>query len=126
VDRTPRNPNLIVWHRRLHLIDHGSALYIHHSWRDPESHARRPFVQIRDHVLLPFAGSIADADARLAPQLDRDTLEAMMASIPDDWLRAEAGLPHPDAHRRAYVDYLVTRLEARQAFVEEADRDRAA
>jgi hypothetical protein len=126
VDRTPRNPNLIVWHRRLHLIDHGSALYIHHSWRDPGVHARRPFVQIRDHVLLPFAGPIAEADARLAPKLDREVLEAMVTSIPDDWLRAEAGLPDPDAHRRAYVEYLVTRLKARQAFVEEADRGRVA
>ena len=126
VDRTARNPNLIVWHRRLHLIDHGSALYVHHSWQDPDAHARRPFVQIQDHVLLPFAGSIAEADARLAPRLDRDVLEAMTASIPDDWLTPEAGLPDADAHRRAYVDYLVTRLEARQAFVEEADRGRAA
>ena len=126
VDRTARNPNLIVWHRRLHLIDHGSALYVHHSWQDPDAHARRPFVQIRDHVLLPFAGSIADADARLAPRLDRAVLEAMAASIPDGWLPAEAGLPDPDAHRRAYVEYLLTRLEARQAFVEEADHGRAA
>ena len=126
VDRTPRNPNLLVWHRRLHLIDHGSALYIHHRWQDPDAHARRPFIQVRDHVLLPFAGSIADADARLAPKLDRTVLEAMAASIPDDWLPAEAGLPDPDAHRRAYVDYLVTRLGARRAFVEEADRGRAA
>ena len=112
--------------RRLHLIDHGSALYVHHSWQDPDAHARRPFVQIRDHVLLPFAGSIADADARLAPRLDRAVLEAMAASIPDGWLPAEAGLPDPDAHRRAYVEYLLTRLEARQAFVEEADHGRAA
>ena len=126
VDRTPRNPNLLVWHRRLHLIDHGSALYVHHTWQDPGGHARRPFVQIRDHVLLPFAGSIAEADARLAPRLDRAVLEAMTASIPDDWLPAEEGLPDANAHRRAYVDYLVTRLEARQAFVEEADRGRAA
>jgi hypothetical protein len=114
VDRTPRNPNLIVWHRRLHLIDHGSALYIHHTWRDPTHHARRPFEPIRDHVLLPFASSIAEADARLA------------AAIPDDWLRAEDGLPDADAHRRAYVDYLTTRLEAPRAFVEEAERARAA
>jgi hypothetical protein len=126
VDRTPRNPNLLVWHRRLHLIDHGSALYIHHSWRDPDAHARRPFVQVRDHVLLPFAGPIAAADARLAPRLDRALFESMAASIPDDWLPAEPGLPDPQAHRRAYVDYLVTRLEARVAFVEEADHGRAA
>ncbi len=67
VDRTARNPNLLVWHRRLHLIDHGSALYIHHTWRDPAEHARRRFEAIRDHVLLPFASSIEAADARLAP-----------------------------------------------------------
>jgi hypothetical protein len=126
VDRTPRNPNLLVWHRRLHLIDHGSALYIHHSWKDPDEHARRPFVQIRDHVLLSFAGPIADADARLAPLLGRAVFAGLAEMIPDDWLRPEAGLEDAAAHRRAYVDYLVTRLEARRAFVEEADRARVA
>jgi hypothetical protein len=126
VDRTARNPNLIVWHRRLHLIDHGSALYVHHSWAKPVEHARRPFVQIRDHVLLPFAGSIEAADGRLAPRLDRAFFELLATSIPDDWLRAEDGLPDPDAHRRAYVDDLVTRLDARRAFVEEAERARVA
>jgi hypothetical protein len=126
VDRTPRNPNLLVWHRRLHLIDHGSALYIHHSWKDPEEHARRPFVQIRDHVLLPFAGPIAAADERLAPLLGRAVFANLAELIPEDWLRPEAGLDDPDAHRRAYVDYLVTRLAGRRAFVEEADRARVA
>lgn len=126
VDRTARNPNLIVWHRRLHLIDHGSALYIHHTWREPDAHARRPFEAIRDHVLLPFAGSITDADARLAPQLDRATLEGVAAAIPDGWLIVEDGLPDPAAHRRAYVDYLLARLEAPRAFAEEAERARAA
>ena len=126
VDRTPRNPNLIVWHRRLHLIDHGSALYIHHTWRDPDEHARRPFEAIRDHVLLPFAGSIVEADERLAPQLDGARLEEIVASIPDDWLRPEAGLADPDAHRRAYVRYLLARLARPRAFVEEAERARAA
>lgn len=126
VDRTARNPNLLVWHRRLHLIDHGSAVYIHHSWREPAEHARRPFEPIRDHVLLPFAGPISEADGRLAPRLDRDTLEALAAGIPDSWLLPEPGLPDPAAHRRAYVDYLAARLEARRAFVEAADRARAA
>ncbi len=126
VDRTARNPNLLVWHRRLHLIDHGSALYIHHSWTNPDEHARRPFVQIRDHVLLPFAGSIAEANERLAPLVDRTWLETLAEAIPDDWLRPETGLPDADAHRRAYVDYLATRLDARRAWVEEADRARVA
>ena len=126
VDRTPRNPNLIVWHRRTYLIDHGSALYIHHSWTDPDAHARRPFVQIRDHVLLPFAGSIPDADARLAPMLDRAVLEEIASWIPDDWLQPESGLPDPMAHRRAYVDYLERRLESPRDFVAEAERARVA
>jgi hypothetical protein len=126
VDRTARNPNLLVWHRRLHLIDHGSALYIHHSWTNPDEHARRPFPMVRDHVLLPFAGSIAAADERLAQLIDRPWLEALAADIPDDWLQPEDGLPDPAAHRRAYLDYLVTRLEARRAFVEEAERARVA
>jgi hypothetical protein len=126
VDRTARNPNLIVWHRRPYLIDHGSALYIHHTWVDADAHARRPFPQIREHVLLPFASPITDADARLAPLVDRAVLDAITEAIPDDWLRPEPGLTDPDAHRRAYVDYLLARLEAPRAWVEEADRARAA
>ena len=126
VDRTARNPNLLVWHRRLHLIDHGAALYIHHTWRDPATHARRPFEPIRDHVLLPFASPIASADARLAGLLDRERIAAIAALVPDDWLAPEPGLDTPDDHRRAYADYLVTRLESPRAFVAEADRARAA
>ena len=65
-DRTIRNPNLLVWHKRTWLIDHGAALYIHHTWRNPAEHARQPFERIADHVLLPYADSIAEADKRLA------------------------------------------------------------
>jgi hypothetical protein len=126
VDRTPRNPNLIVWHRRLHLIDHGSALYIHHTWAKPDEHARRPFPQIKDHVLLPFASSIEAADERLSARLDRSVFASLAAAVPDDWLVPETGLPDADAHRQAYVAYLATRLDARRAFVEEAERARVA
>ena len=89
-------------------------------------HARRPFEPIRDHVLLPFASSIVDVDARLSPLVTRSLVAELAAAIPDDWLPAEDGLPAPDDHRRAYVDYLMTRLEAPRAFVEEAERARAA
>jgi hypothetical protein len=126
VDRTPRNPNLLTWHRRLHLIDHGSALYIHHSWKDPDEHARRPFVQVRDHVLLPFASSIEEADRRLAPRVTREVLERLVADLPDDWLRPEPGLPDPEAHRRAYLGYMEARMAAPRSFVEEAERARTA
>jgi hypothetical protein len=129
VDRTAKNVNLLVWHRRLWLIDHGAALYVHHRWLAPDTHARRPFERVADHVLLPWAGSIADADARLAPRVTPELLEATVGAIPDDWLAVgaapEAG-GGPDAHRRAYVDYLLRRLEAPRPFVEEADRARRA
>ncbi len=122
-DRTPRNANLVVHDGRTWLIDHGSSLYFHHAWTDPDAHARRPFELIREHVLLPFASSIADADARLAPRLDATTLRAILDAVPDAWL-SEGRFDSPDEVRQAYVRYLVTRLEARPAWVAEADRRR--
>src|SRR5690349_11857380 len=85
VDRTPRNPNLLRWHGDLWLIDHGAALYIHHAAGDPIARAGERFGAIRDHVLLPFAGSIVEADARLAPRLDRPGLETIAGMLPDGW-----------------------------------------
>jgi hypothetical protein len=125
VDRTPRNPNLLVWHGRLWLIDHGAALYVHHrTWRLAE-HAGAPFPAIADHVLLPYAGAIPEADARLAPELDAGALEAVTALVPDAWLVADGEDARPDDRRRAYVEYLSRRLEEPRAFVEEAERARA-
>jgi hypothetical protein len=118
VDRTPRNPNLLVWHEQLFLIDHGAALYVHHEPGGLEAHAERPFAAIADHVLLPFASSIAAADERLAPMLDREVVEAIVATVPDDW-------PASDAPHRAYVDFLERRLASPRAWVEEAERARA-
>ena len=122
-DRTPRNANLVVSGGRTWLIDHGSALYVHHAWTDPDAHARRPFERIAEHVLLPFAASITDADARLAPRLDRGVLERIVTAIPDDWL-SDSRFDGPAAERAAYVHYLTTRLEARRAWVGEAERAR--
>lgn len=126
IDRTVRNPNLLVWHRRVWLIDHGVAFPIHHTWRDPDAHARRPFEGIRDHVLLPVAGPIEAVDETLASRLDERALRALVDAIPDAWLDPEPGLPDPAAHRAAYLGYLRRRLEAPRPFVLEADRARAA
>lgn len=125
-DRTVQNPNLLDWHRRLWCIDHGAALYIHHTWRDPDGHAQRPFGRVRDHVLLPFASSIADADARLAPRLTPSLLWSIVDAVPDDWLDAQPAPGDPAGSRAAYVEYLARRLDAPRAFVEEADRARIA
>jgi hypothetical protein len=117
---------MLVWHGRTWLIDHGAALYVHHSWRDPDEHARRPFERSAEHVLLPFAGSIAAADGRLAGRVTVMLLEELVAAIPDDWLPPDRVIGDADAQRRAYVSYLRTRLEARAAFVAEAERARTA
>jgi hypothetical protein len=125
-DRTAQNPNLLVWRARPWLIDHGAALYIHHTWRDPDEHARRPFERIADHVVLPYAGSIAAADERLADRIDRALLTGLVEALPDLWLPDDARGGDAAAQREAYVRYLTRRLEAPRAFVEEADRARTA
>jgi hypothetical protein len=126
-DRSAKNPNMLVWHGRTWLIDHGASLFIHHTWRDPDAHARRSFGErIRDHVLLPFASSIATVDGRLAPLVTTDLLESLVAVIPDDWLAPDAIGGDAADQRAAYVTYLRRRLEAPRPFVEEADRARAA
>jgi hypothetical protein len=118
VDRTPRNPNLLVWHERLWLIDHGAALYRHHlpSW--PDGAAAAPFPQIAEHVLLPFAGPIGDAHARRAGALDQAALDEAVGAVPDAWLGDD-----PPAARGAYVTVLRERL-ASGAFVREAEAAR--
>ena len=125
-DRSPQNPNLLVWHGRPWLIDHGAALYVHHTWRDPDEHARRPFERIRDHVLLPYAGSIEAAAARNAGRIDETLLADIVAALPDVWLPDDPTVGDAAAQRAAYVRYLARRLEAPRSFVEEADRARAA
>jgi len=123
-DRTPRNANLVVHDGRTWLIDHGSALYVHHAWTDPDEHAARPFERIAEHVLLPFAGSIADADARLAPRVDAGILDRIVDAIPESWL-ADARFGGPAGERDAYRRYLAARLRARPVWVAEAERARA-
>jgi hypothetical protein len=118
VDRTPRNPNLLGWHGRLWLIDHGAALYLQHGADALAPLARRPFPAIREHVLLPHAGSIAEADARLAPRIGESLLTEVVGAVPAAWLGGE--------ERRAdYVAYLRDRLAAPRAFAEEAEDARA-
>ena len=125
-DRSAQNPNLLIWHGRPWLIDHGAALYIHHTWRDPDEHARRPFERIAQHVLLPYADSIAAADARLAPRIDEATLTDIVAALPDAWLPDDPVTGDAAGQRQAYVRYLTLRLASPRSFVEEAERARTA
>lgn len=124
VDRTPRNPNLLLWHRNLWLIDHGAALYFQHTWIDPESRSRTAFPQIKDHILLPFASSIADVDSGLRALLTPEVITGIVALIPESWLVDDTPFPDADTHRVAFVDFLTRRLAAADLFVEEAERAR--
>ena len=110
VDRTPRNPNLLVWHGRVWLIDHGAALYVHHRDWDPESDATRAFPAIADHVLLPCAGSILEADERLAGRLTAEVVRDAVGAVPAEWFEAER-----------YTRYLDARLAPPRAFAAEAE-----
>lgn len=117
VDRTPRNTNMLMWHDRLWLIDHGASLYFHHDWDGYEQRIRSPFTAIKDHVLLPFADEIADVDESMASSLTPEVLRRIIDLIPSDWL----GDAFDDVaeHRDAYVKYLTERLEHRSSFIQE-------
>lgn len=125
VDRTPRNPNLLLWHRELWLIDHGAALYFHYSASDYQARAQTPFAPIKDHILLPVADDLRAADARLATRISAELIEQIVAAIPEEWLGQEAAFAGPAEHRAAYVSYLLSRLHGPRAFVEEAINARA-
>ncbi|MFN2629385.1 MAG: HipA family kinase [Gaiellaceae bacterium] len=116
VDRSAKNTNMLLWHGRLWLIDHGASLYFHHATARVEGHERTPFAAIAEHVLLPFAGPIAEADARLAARATPAVLEEVAAAVPVEWLNGD--------DPQVYVDYLLGRLAEPRWFVQEAERMR--
>lgn len=120
VDRTPRNVNMLLWQDEVWLIDHGAALYFHHDWSDYLERSRSPFAFIRQHVLLPRARQVQEVDKQLRPLLTEQSLQRIVAAIPDHWLGNEAQFADPAAHRAAYVAYLTARLAAADNFVQEA------
>ncbi len=125
VDRTPRNPNLLKWHRELYFIDHGAALYFHHNWPSIEQAPWSLFPAIRSHVLLPWASAIDAADREAHTRLKTSTFETILDAVPDAWLLPETGDLTPAEKRGGYLRYFTERLAASSIFVEEATRVRA-
>ena len=119
VDRTPRNTNLLMWHKELWLIDQGAALYFHHAWDNWQQQSSSPFALIKDHVLLPLASELETANNEFRSQLTTGHIEAIVAAIPDAWLGSDAV-----DKRTVYAGYLTSRLETSDIFVEEAQRAR--
>ncbi len=125
VDRTPRNTNMLMWHKELWLIDHGAALYFHHSWQNWAESAKRPFVQVKDHVLLPQASELAEVDAEFKSILTEERIRAIVNLIPDDWLTDESDNGTPDQRRAVYAQFLLTRIASSAIFVTEANHARS-
>jgi hypothetical protein len=109
-DRTLRNPNLLIWEERVWLIDHGASLYFHHRWEGSERKARAEFPLIREHILLPRAGDLATANARLIGRLDESIILRVVSDVPEEWIVLEAPFATIEAQREAYVNYLRERL----------------
>ena len=120
VDRTARNVNMLMWHRRLWLIDHGAALYFHHAWTRSDQPATKPFPLIKDHVLLQFASMIEEVGAEMAARLTEDRIAAIIALIPDVWLGEDPGFDGKPQQREAYMEFFKRRLRSSDLFVQEA------
>lgn len=116
VDRTVRNTNMLMWHKELWLIDHGASLYFHHSWVNWEKYAISPFVQIKDHVLLPYASELEKADAEMKNILTPDKVNEIVDLLPADWLNWD----DPEEIKKVYIGFLTERIKNSEIFVKEA------
>lgn len=120
VDRTRLNPNMMIWHNELWLIDHGASLFFHHSWKKPEIAAEDPFPFIKTHVLLPFASRLEEADRLMRQAITPRTLSKIVDMIPHEWLDEEGSGITPDERRDGYRTFLTERLAASARFIGEA------
>lgn len=120
VDRTARNTNMLSWNKQLWLIDHGAALYFHHSWEQWQEQAIKPFAQVKDHVLLPWAKDLERTDALFSENLTPELIEAIVGLIPDDWLNNDPAEASPDERRRVYAEFLNLRVQSSAIFVKAA------
>ncbi len=126
VDRTARNVNMLMWHHRLWLIDHGAALYFHHAWSRRDEHARTPFALIKDHVLLKSASRLDEADAEMTERIGMEKVAQIVQQIPDAWLADDPGFDSRSQQRDAYLNFFASRLQSSSIFVQEAMHARAA
>lgn len=124
VDRTFKNTNMLIWHKELWLIDHGACLYFHHSWNNWEQHAKSPFALIKDHVLLPQASLLKEVDAEFKALLTLEILEEIVNTIPLEWLQWEDTDETPETLRNIYLQFLHTRLNHSEIFVNQAQNAR--
>jgi hypothetical protein len=116
VDRSWRNPNMLFWHGRLQLIDHGAALTFHHNWPGAAAAVARPY-DATQHALVDCEPDVRAADAALAPRVTADLLAGVLAQVPDEWLDGPSPDDEPETVRARYADQLLSRLAARDAWL---------
>jgi hypothetical protein len=126
VDRTVRNTNMLMWHKELWLIDHGASLYFHHSWQNFEEQAKRAFVQVKDHVLLPNASLLNEVDEESRSILTPHLIRSIVNIIPEQWLADEDEVETAEEKREIYIRFLETRIALSEIFVKEAKHAREA
>jgi hypothetical protein len=124
VDRTPRNTNMLIWHKELWLIDHGAALYFHHSWDNWKEQAVRPFAPVKDHVLLPWATELDAVDTAFKAILTEDRIRDIVNLVPDAWLTDGPDEISATEKREVYIQFLLTRIASSHLFVKEAQNAR--
>lgn len=124
VDRTVRNPNMLFWKGELWLIDHGAAFFFHHNWEGREAYITKPFVQIKDHVLLPYATRLAEADAFFKEKFTREVIAEITSELPADWLQWPETNDCPDEIRAFYKRFLTERIAASSTFLNAAENAR--
>ncbi|MCD7899114.1 MAG: aminotransferase class I and II [Bacteroides sp.] len=120
IDRTIKNTNMLVWHKELWLIDQGASLYFHYSWVNWQKHALSPFTQIKDHVLLPFASQLYEADKKLKVLLTPDKIEEIVETVPDCWLEWEGSTETIQEKREVYIQFFKERINNSEIFLNEA------
>lgn len=120
IDRTFKNTNLLMWHKELWIIDNGASFYFHHSWQNFDAAAKTPFKYVKDHVLLPQASNLDEADQFAHQVLNDKVFRDIVDVIPQDWLHWDDADESPDEIREIYFNFLKTRLENSVIFLNEA------
>jgi hypothetical protein len=123
VDRTVRNTNLLMWRKELWLIDHGASLYFHHTWSNWQEQSLKPFVQVKDHVLLPWASELKKTDEDFRSVLTKEKIISIVSLVPDQWLINESA-HNAGESRKVYEQFLLNRISHSQNFIKEAQHAR--
>jgi hypothetical protein len=120
IDRTAKNTNMLVWHKEVWLIDHGSCLNFQYTWSDWQEKSKSPFSYIKEHVLLSKASELEEVNQQFKNLLTTEKLRAIVNLIPDEWLHWEGHDEQPDELREIYFRFLHQRLQHSGSFTNEA------